>query len=128
MPGTRPGMTKKKSTPSNRLLRPAAEIVDQAYLAARLARQTGVAAMQDQPVMCVQHELGRNHTLETKFHLERRIARRQTCPIADAKHVGVYSHGVFAERHVEHDVGGLASGAGQRFQFSASARHLAAEL
>src|SRR6202048_2672476 len=110
MPGTRPGMTKKKYTPSNRLLPTAAEIVDQAYLAARLARQTGVVAMQDQPVMCVQHELGRNHALETKLHLERRIARRQTGPIADAKHMRVHRHGVFAESHVEHAGGGLASG------------------
>src|SRR5262249_43652512 len=35
----------------HRLLRPPAEIVDQADLAARLSREAGVAAVQDQPVM-----------------------------------------------------------------------------
>src|SRR5712675_2335319 len=81
---------------SNRLFRPAAEIVDQAYLAAGLAGEAGVAAVQDQPVMRVQHELRRNHALEAKLHLERRIARGQACSIADPKHVRVHRHGVFA--------------------------------
>src|SRR5258708_5680988 len=79
---------------SNRLLRPAAEIVNQAYLAAWLARQTGVAAVQDQPMMRVQHEFGGNHALKTKLDLERRRAWRQSRPIADAEHVGIHRHGV----------------------------------
>src|ERR1700688_933103 len=72
---------------SHRLLRPAAEIIDQAHLAARLARQTGVAAMQDQPVMGVQHEFGWDHALEFEFDLKRGTAWRQPRAIADAKHM-----------------------------------------
>src|SRR6202140_506643 len=113
---------------SNRLFRPAAEIVDQAYLAARLARQTGVTPVQDEPVMRMQLEFGGNHALKTKLDLERRIARGKTGSIGDAEYVRVHRHGVFAVRHVEHDVGGLAAGARQRFQLRAGARHLAAEL
>src|SRR6266699_801856 len=62
---------------SDRLLRPAAEIVDQAYLTARLAGQASVPAMQDQPVMRMQHEFGRNDFFKTKLDLERRLAWRE---------------------------------------------------
>src|SRR5579871_2162011 len=54
---------------SDGLLGPAAEVVDQADLAARLTRETGVAAVQDQPMMRMQHELGRDHLLKTQFDL-----------------------------------------------------------
>ena len=40
----------------------------------------------------------------------------------------VHRHGVFAERGVEHHIGGLAAHAGQRFEFLARARHFAAML
>src|SRR6266567_5566464 len=113
---------------SHRLFRPTAEIVDQAYLAARLARQTGITPVQDQPVMGMQLEFGGNHALKTKLHLERRIAWSKTRSIGDAEYVRVHRQSVFAIGHVEHDVGGLAAGAGQRFNFSAGTRHLAAEL
>jgi CysZ protein len=43
------------------LLRPLAQIVDQTHLAARLARETRIAAVQDQPMMSMQHELVRDH-------------------------------------------------------------------
>src|SRR5690348_15248207 len=66
-----------KSALLDRLFRPAAKIVDQAYLAARLPGETGVAAVQDQPVMGVQHELRRDHLFEPQLDLERRLARRQ---------------------------------------------------
>ena len=42
--------------------------------------------------------------------------------------MGVHRHGVFAIGHVEHDIGGLAPGAGQRLDLGAGARHLAAEF
>src|SRR5580692_8059397 len=67
------------------LFRPAAEIVDQAHLAARLARQAGVTAMQDQPVMGVKHEFVGDHPFEPKLHFQRRLARCKTGAIADAK-------------------------------------------
>src|SRR5258708_40144911 len=72
---------------SHRLFGPAAEIVDQAYLAARLARQTGITPVQDQPVMRMQLEFGGNHALKFKFHLERSIPPPQPCPISDAKNM-----------------------------------------
>ena len=63
--------------------------------------------------MRVQHEFGRDDLLQPEFDFERRVAGRQPGAIADAEHVGVDRHGVLAERHVEHDIGGLAAGAGQ---------------
>src|SRR6185436_11061170 len=88
----------------DRLFRPAAEIVDQANLAARPSGETGVAAMQDQPVMGMEHEFGRHHAQQFNFHLERRLARRKSRAIGDAKDVRIHSQGAFAERHVEHDI------------------------
>src|SRR5258705_5201638 len=90
---------------SNRLFRPAAEIVDQTYLAARLACQTGVTAMQDQPVMGMQLEFGGNHALKAKLHLERRIAPGKTGSIGNTEHVRIDRPGGFCISHVEHDVG-----------------------
>src|SRR5215475_15586744 len=69
--------TRGSDDASDRLFRPAAEIVDQAYLTARLAGETGVAAMQDQPVMRVQHEFFRNDFFETKFDFKRRMSWRE---------------------------------------------------
>src|SRR5581483_6446279 len=92
---------------SNGLFRPAAKIVDQADLAARLASKAGVAAVQDQPVMGVQHELRRDDFLEAELHLERRLARRKPGAIADTKYMRIDRHGVLAIGHVEHDIGGL---------------------
>src|SRR5579883_3000674 len=113
---------------SDCLFRPAAEIVDQANLAARLARQAGIAAMQDQPMMRVQHELGRNYFLKPEFDLERRLARRKPGTIGDAKYMGIDSDGAVAIGHIEHDVGGLPPCARQRLDLRTGARHLAAEL
>ena len=98
---------------SHRLFGPTAEIVDQTDLAARLARQACVAAVQDQPVMRMQHEFGWNHLLQPELDFERRVARRQTCSVADPEYMGIHRHGVLAERHVEHDIRRLASRPGQ---------------
>src|SRR6185295_3897643 len=68
---------------SDRLLRPPAKIVDQTYLAARLAGEARVAPVQDQPVMGVQHEFGRDHLFQPEFDLQRRIAGRQPRAVAD---------------------------------------------
>src|SRR6266404_6921534 len=64
----------RRGRTSNRLFTPAAEIVDRAYLAARLARQTGATAVQDQPVMGMQLEFGGNHEPLRKAGLLRRFA------------------------------------------------------
>src|ERR1700757_233136 len=85
---------------SDRLFRPAAEIVDQADLAARLAGKADIAAVQDQPVMRMQHELGRNDLLKPELDFERSLARRKPGAVGDAEHVGVHGHRVLAEGHV----------------------------
>src|SRR4051812_7850626 len=64
----------KRRDVSHRLFRPPAKIVDHAYVAARLAGQADVAAVQDQPVMGMQHEFGRDHLLQGEFDLERIVA------------------------------------------------------
>jgi len=78
--------------------------------------------------MGVQHELGRDHLLQSEFDFERRVAGRHAGSIADPKHMGVHRHGVLAKGHVEHDIGGLAPGAGQGLKLGAGARHEAAEF
>src|SRR5262249_49781828 len=103
----------------DRLLRPAAKIVDQANLATRLAGKAGVTAVQNQPMMCMQHEFGGNDLLEAELDLERRLARRKTGAIGDAEDVGIDRKRVFAIGHIEHNVGGLSSSAGQRFDLGA---------
>ena len=66
----------------------------------------------------------------TKPHLdlERIFPDRQTRAVADAEHMRVDRHGRLAEGDIEHDIGGLAADAGQRFQLLARARHLATML
>ena len=70
----------------------------------------------------------RDHALQPQLDIERRGARRQTGAVADPEHMGVDRHGVFAEGHVEHDIGGLAAGAGQEFDLGAGARYFAVEI
>ena len=65
---------------------------------------------------------------KSQLDLKRRVAGRHACAVTDTKHMRIHRHGVFAIGHVEHDIGGLAPGAGQRLDFGAGARHLAAEL
>src|ERR1044072_814259 len=111
-----------------RLLRPAAEIVDDAALAQRLARDAGVAAMQDQPMMRMELVCVRHNLFEVQLALERRQSRRHGGAVADAKDVRVDRDGLLAERDVEHDVRGLAPDAGQRLERLAAARNLSAML
>src|SRR5487761_2485145 len=86
------------------------------------------AAMQDEPVVCVDEVLG-GHALE-QFQLDRqrRPAGRQTGAVADPEDVRVHRTGGLAEGHVEHHIGGLAAHARQRFERFAGARHLATVL
>jgi hypothetical protein len=90
------------------LFRPLAEIVDQTQFAARLARKAGIAAVQDEPMMGMQHELVGNHALQLELHVQHVLARRHIGAIADAEDMRVHGHRMLAERHVEHDIGGLA--------------------
>src|SRR4051812_47455273 len=99
---------------SDGLFGPAAEIVDETHRTSRRARQTGVATVQNQPVMRVQHEFFRDHALQTKLYLKWIFARRHSGAIANTKHVRVDGHGMLAESHVEYDICRLAAGAGKR--------------
>jgi hypothetical protein len=103
-----------------------ADIGDDAARALGLARLADIAAVQDQPVMGVAHVFGRNDADETLLDLFRRLAGRQAETVADAEDMGVDRHGRLAERHVQHDIGGLAADAGQFRQGVAVVRHLAA--
>src|SRR5215475_9195357 len=112
----------------DRLFRPAAEIVYQTHLAARLACKASIAAVQDEPVMRMRHEFGRYDLLKAKFDLERRLAWCQSRPIGYSEHVSVDCKRVLAIGHVEHDVSSLAPCSGKLLDFGARARHLAAEI
>ena len=66
--------------------------------------------------------------LELRLDLVDIFAGREAGAVADAEHVGVDRERLLAESSVEHDVGGLAADPGQRLQFLASARDLAAVI
>ena len=53
-------------------------------------------------------------------------AGRQTDPVADTQYMRVHRHGRLAERHVKHNIGGLAPDARQFDQLVTVAWHLAA--
>ena len=53
---------------------------------------------------------------EHVLDLARRPARRQPGAVADAEQMRVDGDGRLAEGDVEHDIGGLAADAGQRFR------------
>jgi hypothetical protein len=71
--------------------------------------------MQDEPMVRVQLELVRDLFLQRQLDCQNVLSGGQIGPVADAKNVRVYRDRLFAEGHVQHDVGGLSSGAGQRF-------------
>ena len=70
-----------------------AKIFNQAGAAARLAGNTGITPMQDQPVMAVDLKLGGDHLQKLLFHLFNILARGELRPIADAEDVRVHGDG-----------------------------------
>jgi hypothetical protein len=70
----------------------------------------------------------RHDFLELGFDLVDILAGREAGPVADPEDVGVDRERLLAPGGVEHDVGGLAADAGQRFELAARARDLAAML
>ena len=66
--------------------------------------------------MRIPGELRRSDLEQFLLDLERRLAGRETGPVADAEDVGVDGNGGVAEGRVEHDVGRLAPDAGQRLE------------
>src|SRR5271169_4570814 len=100
------------ATLRDRFLRPTTQISDDALLAQRLARQAGIASMQNKPMMGVQLEVRRHHLLEFLLDLEWIFSGRQPGAVADAEDVRVDRDGRLAERDIEHHIGGLASDPG----------------
>src|SRR4051794_11876222 len=66
-----------------------AQIADQALRAAGLARQTDVAAVQDQPVVGVLEIFRRRELDQLLLHLERVLAGGDSGPVGDAEDVGI---------------------------------------
>ena len=78
--------------------------------------------------MRMQHKFARDHAFKPKLDVKRRLAWRHTSTIGDAENMSVNRHGVFPEGHVEHDIGGLASRAGQQLDPCPAVRNLAIKL
>ena len=64
-------------------------------------------------MMRMQHEFRGDHALQTELDFERRLAGRKAGAIGDTEYMGVDRQRAFAECHVEHDIGGLATRAWQ---------------
>lgn len=105
-----------------------AKIFNQAGAAARLAGNTGITPMQDQPVMAVDLKLGGDQFQKLLFHLFNILARGELRPIADAEDVRVHGDGRPAKGGIQHHVGGFTAHAGQRLQRCSVFRHLAIVL
>src|ERR1700749_281600 len=71
-------------------------------------------------------EFSRNDPFQPQLDLKRRLPRCKSSPVANTKQMRVHRYGVFTERHVEDNVGGLAPHTWQRLQRLACTRHLAA--
>jgi len=81
--------------------------------------------VQDQPVVGVSAERLRDDLLEPGFDFIDGLARREAGSVADSEDVRVDGEGLFPERGVENDVGGLAADAGQLLKLLARSRDLA---
>ena len=78
--------------------------------------------------MRVAQQFGRDAAHQPVLDRARRGARRDADAIAEAEDVRINRHRAFAERHVQHDIGGLAADTRQLLQCFAVTRHLAAVL
>src|SRR6266566_253823 len=108
------------------LLRPFAQMGDDAAVTGGFGRLADVAAVQNQPVVRVNFVMVGHHLIELHLHFERREPGRKPGAVADAEDMRIDRDGRLAERLVEHYVGALAPDAGQRLERFALARHLAA--
>ena len=78
--------------------------------------------------MRMHHEFRWDDFDKLQFDLEHILPRRQTGTVRHPEYMSVDRHGRLAERHVEHDIRGLAADARQRLQHLAHAGYLAAML
>src|SRR5438105_10298152 len=82
--------------------------------------------MQDEPMVGVLAELGRGVGDERVLDFPRRLSRREPGAIGNTENVCVDRDLGLAEHHVEDDIGGLATHAGQRLERGAVAGKAAA--
>ena len=84
----RPGATPSRNG-SRPLIRPLAQIGNEAARAFRAPRLADIASMQNQPMMRMQLEPGGNDRLQPAFDFERRLTRGQGNPVRDAENMRV---------------------------------------
>src|SRR5690606_16915735 len=106
----------------------AAILADRAAPAFGLARLADIAAVQDQPVMGMEHESRRHLLLQSLFHFERGLAGGEAGAVADAEEMGIHRGGGLLEPDIDHHIGGLAADAGQGCERLAILGHFAAML
>jgi hypothetical protein len=82
--------------------------------------------VEDQPVVSVTAEGLGDDPFKLGFDLVDGLSGCQASAIADSEHMGVHGEGLFAERRVQNDVGGLAAHAWQLLKLFAGARDLSA--
>src|SRR6202008_3312088 len=83
-----------------------------------------VAAVQDEPVMCVLSELGRRVRGQRLLDCARGFPRSEAGAVGDPEDMRVDRDLHLAKHHVENDVGGLAPDAGQCFECGAVGGYL----
>src|SRR3989344_3534906 len=103
-----------------------AQIIDDAFGATRFACRTGVAPMQDQPVMRIVAVYLGDRLEQIFLHHEHVFPRRQPGTIGHTEDMRIHGDGRLTEGGIENHVGGFASHARQRLQFLARRRYLAA--
>jgi len=91
------------------LLSGSTEITDNAFRAVRVAGFTGVAAMQNQPVVRIEQELLRNALEKFAFDYQGCFAQGQPGSIGNTKNMRIHGHRRLAECGVEDDIGCFTS-------------------
>lgn len=104
-------------------LRPFAFGEDDATAAPRPARDAGVAAVQDEPVMGVLFEFIGHEFKQSFFYLIDVFAGRDRGAVRDPEDMGVHRDGRLAKGGIQDHIGRLAADAGQALQRLARSRH-----
>ena len=87
------------------------------------ARDAGIAAVQDEPVMGVLFEFIRHEFKQPFFYLINVFAGRDRGAVRDPEDMGVHRDGRLAKGGIQDHVGRLAADAGQALQRRARSRH-----
>lgn len=102
-----------------------AEIAQNTFGAVGRPCNTGVTAMQNQPVMGVFQKFLRHVLEQFPFNLQWRLAGRKTGAVGNPENVGIDSDRWLTECRVEHDIGSFSAHAGQGLEFRPATRNLA---